>query len=116
MGQGRWAGAVGKLLPPLGGCLAALGCSGLVGRGRTLRHSSLPSPQSLGQARCWAALLAVLGALGLLAGAGFGLASRSVLGPSVARGGTRTDSGGAGREEQEVRVSRAGGMTAFSIF
>ena len=50
-----------------------LGCSGLVGRGRALRHSSaLPTVSGAGRWcagwRCWA----VLGALGLLAGAGVG--------------------------------------------
>ena len=93
----------GKLLPPLGGCLAVWGAVGWwAGAGPS--DTPLPSPQSLGQALvCWAALLGSTGSPGAAGWCRLWLlASRSVLGPSVARGGTRTDSGGAGREEQEV--------------
>lgn len=80
------------------------GCSGLVGRGRALRHSSaLPTVSGAGRwcagRRCWA----VLGALGLLAGVGVGSWLLGQCWDLQWLGeGQRMDSGGAGREEQEV--------------
>ena len=86
---------------PQGG---ASGCSGLVGRGRALRYSSaLPTDSGAGR---WCAQWhswAVLGALGLLAGAGV---SSWLLGQfwdfQWLGEGQRTDSRGARREEQVV--------------
>ena len=97
----------GKFLLLLAGCLApgwCLGCSGLVGRGRALRYSSaLPTDSGAGR---WCARRhswAVLGALGLLAGAGV---SSWLLGQfwdfQWLGEGQRTDSRGARREEQVV--------------
>ena len=93
----------GKLLPPLGGCLA-LGVQWAGGQGQGPQTLLCPPHSLWGRALVCRAVL--LGGTGSPGAAGWSrrwlLASRSVLGPSVAGGGTRTDSGGAGREEQEV--------------